>query len=73
MTDPIGNKLVVVNLLIWLAAFLVPALIELIPVSHPPKIYPLIFFVFRLALAACSTYLLHAALTQSNKEPTSSG
>jgi hypothetical protein len=73
MTHTGSTKFVWVNLLIWLAAFLVPALIELIPVSHPPKIYPLIFFVFRLALAACSTYLLHAALKQSNTEATTGG
>ncbi|TWT94275.1 hypothetical protein Pla100_38850 [Neorhodopirellula pilleata] len=73
MADSNGNKLVVVNLLIWLAAFLVPAMIELIPVSHPPKIYPLIFFVFRLSLAALSTYLIHAAISRSNTEPTNGG
>lgn len=38
------NRPVAVNLLIWLAAFIVPPLIEMIPVSHPPKIYPLLFF-----------------------------
>lgn len=61
------NKLVV-NALIWLAAFAVPALIELIPVSHPPKIFPLVFFVFRVALATLSTCLLFSALSRPNNE-----
>lgn len=63
-----GYKLLVVNALIWLAAFLVPTLIELIPVSQPPKALPLSFFGFRVALAALSTYLLHSALSRATTE-----
>lgn len=61
--DSMGkSRLLVVNLLIWLAAFAVPSLIEMMPVSHPPKIFPLLFWVYRCALAGLSTYLLYSAL-----------
>ncbi|MGB7328594.1 MAG: hypothetical protein WBD31_27200 [Rubripirellula sp.] len=72
MSSPKINGPVLTNVLIWIAAFAVPSLIELIPVSHPPKIFPLLFFVFRAALAGLSTYMLYTALKQiKDKQPSS--
>ena len=62
------KKLLIVNGLYWAAAMLVPPLLKLIPVSHPPKILPLFIFMFMLALAICSTYMWSKALKTTTAE-----
>lgn len=62
------NKLLITNGLYWLAAILVPAVINLIPVSHPPKILPLFIYGFMFALAGASTWMWNKAIVASPEE-----
>ena len=51
------RKLLDTNGCYWLAAILVPPLLNLILVSHPPRILPLFIFMYLFALAGTSTWM----------------
>ena len=64
MTNAQAKKLIVLNLVVWMLAIVVPALLRMLPTAsgNPPKIYDVLIPLFSLALAGVSTYLLKAAI-----------
>ena len=59
------KRFLIVNGLCWLAAIVVPVVINALPVSHPPKILPFFTYGLILALAGVSTWLMNKAIVTS--------
>lgn len=59
------KRFIIVNGLCWLAAIMVPVILNAIPVSHPPKILPLFTYGLTFALAGVSCWLMNKAIVAS--------
>lgn len=62
------KSLLRLNVACWTVAILFPPLIKLIPTSHPPRILPLIIFLFWLALAFVSTHAISRTIGPPSDE-----
>lgn len=64
------NKLILVNIALWIVAVLLHPLIQMLPTAsgQPPKIFELLIPIFIIMLAGASTYLLSSAIGKSTDE-----
>ena len=56
------KRLLITNFMMWAVAVVIPLLMNLIPVSKPPKILPLFYMMFWIGLAVASTAMWNKAV-----------